>query len=72
MKNYAGSQLSFVGLNPYRSSCSADLCPMALCRRAGLCFAELAPDGGPLYSKIHFNNILESVYYNINNEKSYW
>ena len=37
--------------DPYRSSCSAVRCPMALCWRAGLCFAELAPDGGPLYSE---------------------
>lgn len=35
----------------YRSSCRVDLWPMALCWRAGLCLAELAPDGGPLYSE---------------------
>lgn len=34
---------------------------MALCWRAGLCLAELAPDGGPLYSKIHFDITAISV-----------
>jgi len=45
-----------VRVGSYRSSCSMDLCPVVLCWRAGLCFAELAPDGGPLYSEMGVKN----------------
>lgn len=50
-------------MGAYCSSCNpADLCPRTLCWRAGLCFAELVADGGPLYSKINFNIIKSKNY----------
>lgn len=42
---------------PHRSSCKVDLCPKTLCWSAGLCLAELAPDGGPLYSAVKEDNV---------------